>query len=181
MNTDQPEPVVGSAPVPGADSIAVADTAAQLEALACERDQLARENADLRERLLRRQADFENFRRRSEKERLELVEFAGMNAAGALLPILDDFERALKVECADKEYARGIELIYQRLGAALAASGLEPLQAEGQPFDPNLHHAVEMVRSSDHQDHTVIQELQRGYLFRGRLLRPAMVKVAVQP
>ena len=161
-----------------ADSPAEADQAAQI---ASERDQLAAEKADLQDRLLRRMAEFDNFRRRAERERSEYLEFAGMDAVRELLPVVDDFERALKVESADREYAKGIELIYQRLTELLKKLGLEPIAAAGQKFDPNLHHAVEMVQTEDAEDHTVLDEYQRGYNFRGRLLRPAMVKVAVKP
>ena len=99
----------------------------------------------------------------------------------ALLPILDDFERALKTEAAGKEYAKGMELIYQRLFESLKKLGLEPLSAAGSAFDPHVHHAVEMVESEETADNTVIDEYQRGYNFKGRLLRPAMVRVAVEP
>jgi len=110
----------------------------------------------------------------------ELVEYASMDTVKALLPILDDFERAIKVESADKNYARGMELIYQRLVETLTKLGLQPV-AEAKLFDPHLHHAVEMVDTKDHPDQTVLEEYQRGYYFKGRLLRPAMVKVAVNP
>jgi len=155
------------------------DPAVALGAIASERDQLLAERADLQDRLLRRQAEFENFRRRAERERAEVLEYAATDTVRTLLPIVDDFERALKVDSADKEYVRGMELIYQRLTAALTKMGLEPIIAEGQPFDPNVHHAIEMVETDQAPDHTVMAEFQRGYNFRGRLLRPAMVKVAV--
>jgi molecular chaperone GrpE len=93
--------------------------------------------------------------------------------------VLDDFERALKVESADKEYARGMELIYQRLFDTLKKLGLEPISEEVPLFNPHIHHAVEMVDTKDHPDQTILEEYQRGYYFKGRLLRPAMVKVAV--
>lgn len=168
---------------PGApsDQAELAEPAAQLAALTTERDQLAAEKAELTDRLLRRAADFENFRRRVERERAELLEFAGSAVAAELLPILDDFERALKVETADKEYAKGMELIYQRLLEALKRSGLEPLSCQGQRFDPHLHHAVERAPSEEVEDQTILEERARGYNFRGRLLRPALVKVAVKP
>jgi molecular chaperone GrpE len=95
--------------------------------------------------------------------------------------VIDDFERALKVESSDKVYADGIELIYQRLYEALKKLGLEPIISQGKPFDPQIHHAIEMVETNEAPDHTVLDEFQRGYNFKGRLLRPAMVKVAVQP
>jgi molecular chaperone GrpE len=139
------------------------------------------EKAELQDRLLRTQAEFQNFRRRVEKERLELAEYASMEAVRALLPIVDDFERALRSDPGTSDYAKGIELIHQRLVAVLQKLGLEPIHSEGQRFDPNLHHAVEMVETSEAPDQTVLAEFQRGYNFKGRLLRPAMVKVAVEP
>ena len=104
-----------------------------------------------------------------------------MEAVRTLLPVIDDFERALQVESQDKTYVKGMELIHQRLSDALKKLGLEPIVAQGEPFDPHVHHAVEMVETEDVPDHTVLAEFQRGYNFKGRLLRPAMVKVAVEP
>lgn len=147
---------------------------------AIEMDRLSREKRELQDLLQRRQAEFENYKKRVERERGELFEFASMDTAKALLPILDDFERALKVESADKEYARGMELIYQRLYESLKKLGLEPISTDGTLFNPHLHHAVEMVDSPDQPDQTILEEYQRGYNFKGRLLRPAMVKVAVR-
>jgi molecular chaperone GrpE len=150
------------------------------EQLAAERDQLAKEKRELQDLLQRRQAEFENFRRRVEREKTEVFEYAGMDTVKSLLPILDDFERALKVESADKVYVRGMELIYQRLYDVLKKLGLEPVNTNDGRFDPHVHHAVEMVETDDHPDHTILEEYQRGYNFKGRLLRPAMVKVAVK-
>jgi molecular chaperone GrpE len=144
-----------------------------------ERDRLAREKNELQDLLQRRQAEFDNYRRRNEKERGELIEYASMDTIKALLPILDDLERALKVESADKEYARGMEMIHQRLMETLSKLGLEPISSEVAVFNPHIHHAVEMVDTKDHADQTILEEYQRGYYFKGRLLRPAMVKVAV--
>ncbi len=156
-----------------------ADTAADFAALTAERDRLANEKAEIHDQLLRRSAEFENFRRRSERERAELIEYAAMDAVKAILPILDDFDRALKMETTEKEYAKGMELIHQRLTDQLKKLGLEPISAVGEKFDPNLHHAIEMVQSAGKEDQTVLGEFQAGYKFRGRLLRPSMVKVAV--
>jgi len=144
-----------------------------------DRERLAKEKAEYQDLLQRRQAEFENYRRRSERERGELLEFAAMDTVKALLPILDDFERALKADCVDKEYSRGMELIYQRLYEALKKLGLEPIASDVPVFNPHIHHAVEMVDTKDHPDETILEEYQRGYYFKGRLLRPAMVKVAV--
>jgi len=152
-----------------------------LDALTAERDRLAAEKAELQDLLLRGQAEFQNFRKRVEKERVEFAEYSSTEAVRALLPIIDDFERALKVESADKEFSKGMQLILQRLYESLKKLGLEPLASAGQPFDPHIHHAVEMVETTDAPDHTILDEYQRGYNFKGRLLRPAMVKVAVEP
>lgn len=150
-------------------------------ALTAERDQLAAEKAELQDRFLRSQAEFQNSRKRAEKERVEFAEYASTEAVRALLPILDDFERATKIESADKEFGKGMEMIYQRFYDSLKKLGLEPIVSTGQPFDPHVHHAVEMVETDEAADHTVLDEYQRGYNFKGRLLRPAMVKVAVEP
>jgi len=172
-------PVTTTEDEPRVDTAESVDPAVALGAIASERDQLLAERADLQDRLLRRQAEFDNFRRRAERERADVLEYAATDTVRSLLPIVDDFERALKVESADKEYVRGMELIYQRLTASLTKMGLEPIIAEGQPFDPNVHHAIEMVETDEVPEHTVLSEFQRGYNFRGRLLRTAMVKVAV--
>jgi molecular chaperone GrpE len=178
---DPKEPMVDSSEPSQPHAVAdpPASPATALEAIAAERDRLVEEKNDLQDRLLRRQAEFDNFRRRAERDKAEVIEFAHTESVRAILPILDDFERALKVESTGKEYARGMELIYQRLSDELKKLGLEPISAKGQKFDPHVHHAVDMVETSEVEDHTVLDEYQRGYNFRGRLLRPAMVKVAV--
>lgn len=165
----------------GADTAVIADPTAQLSAITAERDQLAAERADLHDRYLRRQAEFENFRRRVERESAEFKQYAASEAIQAMLPVVDDFERALKQESSDKEYQRGMELIYQHMMDALKKLGLEPITAVGQSFDPYIHQAVERVETDEVDDHTVLKEHQRGYNFKGRLLRPAMVRVAVKP
>jgi molecular chaperone GrpE len=146
-----------------------------------ELDQLAGEKAELQDRVLRAQAEFQNFKKRVERERSEMFEYASMEAVRALLPVLDDFERSLKAESADKEYVKGMELIYQRFFDGLKKLGLEPIVSIRQPFDPHVHHAVDMVETDEAPPDTVLEEFQRGYNFKGRMLRPAMVKVAVEP
>jgi len=157
-----------------------ADPASALETVTAERDRLLEEKNDLLDRLLRRQAEFDNFRRRADREKAEVIEYANSESVGAIVPVLDDFERALKVENTGSEYSRGMELIYQRLSDALKKLGLEPISAKGQKFDPHIHHAVDRVETADAEDDTILDEYQRGYNFRGRLLRPAMVRVAVK-
>jgi len=153
----------------------------QLAALIAERDQLAAEKAEAEDRLRRAWAEFENARKRAERDRSEFVQFATADTVKSLLPILDDFERALKTETADKEYAKGVELIYSRLYDTLKRLGLEPIETAGQKFDPNHHEAVQREQTEDAEDQAILGEFQRGYNFKGKLLRPAWVKVAVHP
>jgi molecular chaperone GrpE len=153
----------------------------QLAAVTADRDRLAAEKADLADRLLRARAEFENARRRAERERSEFLQFASMDLVREILPVLDDFERALKTETADRDYAKGVELIYQRLYETLKRMGLEPIETEGKQFDPNQHEAVQRVQTEEVEDQAILGELQRGYNFRGKLLRPAWVRVAVRP
>jgi molecular chaperone GrpE len=181
MNDEQTRDMPSaSEPADGEDLPAVTQEG-ELQAAIADRDKLAAEKADLYDRLLRKQAEFDNFRRRGERERSEFLQFVGMDLARELLPVLDDFERALKVESADQVYAKGIELIYQRLWDIVKKMGLEPVEATGKKFDPNLHEAVVRVETDEAEDQTVLEEFQRGYNFKGKLLRPAMVKVAVRP
>ena len=167
--------------VPSDDQTPALTPEGQIAALSAERDQLAAEKADLGDRLLRARAEFDNARRRFERERSDYVQFAAMDLVKEILPILDDFERALRVETADQSYAKGVELIYQRMSDVLRKLGLEPIETAGKPFDPNIHQAVERVPTEEAEDQTILGEFQRGYNFRGKLLRPAMVRVAVRP
>jgi molecular chaperone GrpE len=163
------------------EHVPAVDAESQLTFVTAERDQLVTEKADLMDRLLRARAEFDNARRRAERERSEYLQFAAMDLVKGLLPILDDFERALKVETADRNYAKGVELIYQRMAETLKKMGLEPIETAGSQFDPNLHQAVERVQTEEAEDQAVLGEFQRGYNFKGKLLRPAMVRVAVKP
>ncbi len=168
-----------------AENVTAVDLAAQVSALTAERDQLLQEKAEMQDLLLRRQAEFDNFRRRTERDRADLAQYAGMETVREILPALDDFERALKIESSDKEYVRGIELIYQRMLDSLRKLGLEPIETEGRMFDPHLHQGVEKVPVDSAapeapEDHQILGEFQRGYHFKGKLLRPSMVRVAVR-
>lgn len=152
---------------------------AELDQLRIERDGLRVERDELRDTLLRRQAEFDNFRKRTERERMEQSQYASMEVVGELVPILDDFERALAADSNSPEYARGVQMIYQRMSESLKKTGLESIDTAGKPFDPHLHQAIERVETNDAPDNTVIGEFQRGYNFKGKLLRPSMVRVAV--
>jgi molecular chaperone GrpE len=178
VDIDKPQ---DNSPEAGADDNTPAVTLeGQLAAVTADRDQLACEKAELQDRLLRARAEFDNFRKRSERERSDFIQFATMDMVKDVLPVLDDFERALKVETADRDYAKGVELIYQRLSDTLKKMGLEPIDTAGQKFDPNLHQAVERVPTEEAEDQAILGEFQRGYNFKGKLLRPAMVRVAVR-
>ncbi len=145
-------------------------------------DKLKAERDGLLDRLARLQAEFENARKRSAREQQEFREHALADAVKALLPTLDSFERALQTNAGDKtEFRGGVELIYKQLQDALVKLGLRPIPAKGEPFDPHLHQAIEMVDTGEAEDHHVLEELQRGYKLKDRLLRPSMVKVASNP
>jgi molecular chaperone GrpE len=179
VDTPNPEPNVSG--VSEDENLPVETAEGRIAALTAERDQLAGAKADLEDRMLRARAEFDNARRRAERERSEFLQFAAMDLIKELLPVVDDFERALKVETADRDYAKGVELIYQRLLETLKKIGLEPIDTTGQRFDPNLHQAVDRVETEEADDMAILSEYQRGYNFKGKLLRPAMVKVAVRP
>jgi molecular chaperone GrpE len=142
---------------------------------------LRQESRQLTDQLLRKQAEMENLKKRLAREKEEFLRFSLKQTVESLLPILDGFELALANEGGTEGYRKGVELIYQQLYGTLQRMGLEPIQAKGKTFDPNLHEAVAAVESSRHADQEVMEELQRGYFFKGRLLRPARVKVARRP
>ena len=155
------------------DAISLDDPLYQLTALTEERDRLLLERNDLMDRLARRAAEFDNYRKRIERERADLAQYAGMNTVGDLLPVLDDFERAVRVETSDREYAKGVELIQQRFSEVLKKLGLEAISTEGQLFDPNIHQAIEMVESDSAPDQSILAEYASGYNFKGKMLRPS--------
>lgn len=138
--------------------------------------------AELKEksdRILRLQADFENFRRRTAKEKEELTAVITQNMLTDLLPLLDNFERAMMVEQTDIEaFQKGVEMIFSQLREVMEKYGLEKIEAEGQVFDPNLHQAVMRVENPDVEDGMITQVLQQGYRAKGRVIRPSMVQVA---
>ena len=142
-------------------------------------DRLQRERDEYYERLLRTTADFDNYRKRTDRERRELAEHAALALLTDLLLLVDDFERALAADTQDGDVdRRGVEIIYKQLLDLLAARGVAPIEALGADFDPNLHQAVAHEPSEAHRDGEVIKELRRGYTLRDRLLRASMVKVA---
>ena len=156
-------------------SVRVTTEGSELQKLRVERDTLI-------DRLARLQAEFENARKRTAREQQEFREYAVADAVKALLPTIDSFERALQTSAGEKsEFRGGIELIYKQLQDALVKLGVRPIPALGDSFDPHLHEAIEMVDTANAPDHQVLEELQRGYKLKDRLLRPSMVKVARNP
>jgi molecular chaperone GrpE len=158
----------------GTASEAASGLDTELQRLKAERDSLL-------DRLARAQAEFENARRRAAREQQDFRDYAAADAIKSLLPIVDSFERALQVKSDPVDFRSGVDLIYKQLQDALGKLGVRAIPAKGEPFDPHVHEAIEMVETSDAPDHEVIEELQRGYKMKDRLLRPAMVKVAKNP
>ena len=152
----------------GAVEPAVLPESSELQKLRAERDNL-----------LYRLADLENARKRAARDQQEFREYALADAIKTLLPIIDSFERALQVSRNEKSELRsGVELIYKQLQDALAKLGVRPIPAKGEQFDPRVHEAIETVETTEARDHQILEELQRGYKLKDRLLRPAIVKIA---
>ena len=163
----------------------VTDTAAEpadvtVEDVPAEEDKTAELEAQLQEkndRILRLQADFENFRRRTAKEKEELAAVITQNILTDLLPLLDNFERALTADKEAESFHQGVEMIYKQMVEALKKHGLEYIETAGKKFDPNFHEAVMRVQNSELEDDTIALEMQKGYMAKGRVIRPSMVQV----
>jgi len=168
---------------PGRDTESPAAAAGAAVAESAQGDQIQKlvtEKQDLTNTLVRLQADFDNYRKRTEKERGQ-ERHRGMEAiVENLLPVLDGFDRALVADDDPgyAEYRKGFELIRRQLWDALAKQGVQRIESVGREFDPNVHHAIEQAASAEYSEGTVIEELQPGYSFHGRVLRPAMVRVS---
>ena len=153
--------------------------------VAVERDselvKLRAERDELVDRLARMQAEFDNARKRAQREQEHFRDYALTDTIRLLIPVLDSFDRALQSSPEKSEFHIGVELIHKQLQDALAKLGVRPVAAKGELFDPRWHEAIEMVDTNQAEDQMVIEELQRGYKLKDRLLRPAMVKVARNP
>lgn len=147
-------------------------------------EELAAELAELKERTLRQAAELENFKKRSEREKADFLKRANEGLVRDLLPVLDNLERALAHARENAELPsllEGMELVHSELLKTLERHGLEPVEALGQPFNPDLHEAMMQQDNPELEDNTVMSEMHKGYLFQGRLLRPAMVVVSKKP
>ncbi|HXN73813.1 MAG TPA: nucleotide exchange factor GrpE [Candidatus Acidoferrales bacterium] len=173
---DRPESAAGDGPAAARALDPQADSGSATE----EVQKLLAEKQALMDTLVRRQADFENYRKRVEKERQQDRRRGVELLVEGILPILDAFDRALEARDDPQyaEYRKGFELIRKQLWDLLAKQGVERIEALDKQFDPNLHHAIESVETTEHEEGTVIAELQPGYTFHDRVLRPAMVRVA---
>ncbi len=143
--------------------------------------ELQRQADDNHSRYLRAQADFDNFRRRTLKEKEELTQYASLKVIGQLLPVLDNFQRALQTGGEGAEsgsFAKGVDMIYRQLSQVLEAEGLTQMETVGQPFDPELHQAIMQVASEDYEEGIVVEVIQPGYKLKDKVIRPAMVKVS---
>lgn len=159
------------------------DTAESLEDAAATGHDLEaalKERDTLRDQLLRAAADFDNYRKRIDRERRDLVDYAATELIAEVLPVLDDLERALEQPSTPEvaAYRQGVELVHRKMVDLLKKRGVTPIAAAGEMFDPNVHEAVVHEVSDAHEEGTITGELRRGYRLKDRLLRPAMVKVA---
>ena len=141
--------------------------------------ELAEENNN---RYLRAQADFDNFRRRTVKEREELAKYASLKVVEQLVPVLDNFERAIQVSGENQDFesfSKGVQMIFRQLSQVLDQEGLQQMNAVGQPFNPEYHQAIMQVESDEYEEGIVVEEVQKGYMLKDKVLRPAMVKVSM--
>ena len=143
-----------------------------------EGDALRQENEELKNQLLRLRAEFDNFKKRTAREKDELYNYAKADSVEAVLGVLDNFERALQADCADDGFKQGVEMIFHQFQEALNKLGVEEIPALGEPFDPQIHNAVNQVEDENFGENTVCQVFQKGYRLGGRVIRHSMVVVA---
>ncbi|MDF2566556.1 MAG: GrpE protein [Oscillospiraceae bacterium] len=139
---------------------------------------LEEENAGLKDKLLRQMAEFENFRKRTAKEKQELFADATVSCLGDIIGVIDNFERALEYESSDSEFKKGVEMIFNQFKDSLTKIGVTEIEAMGNPFDPRLHNAVNQIEDENFGENTVCQVFQKGYLLGEKVIRHAMVVVA---
>lgn len=147
--------------------------------LQLENDKLTAEVEQLKDRLLRNQAEFENYKRRTQKEKTAERKYKSEELALELLPILDNFERALQTEISEenKGFVEGMQMVYNQLVTALQSQGVEQIETVEKEFDPNYHHAVMQIEDEEFPSNIIVEELQKGYMLKDKVIRPAMVKV----
>jgi molecular chaperone GrpE len=149
--------------------------------LRSELEQVRGERDQLMDRLARLQAEFENSRRRETKERQDVRDYATQNAVEPFLGVMDNFQLALKAEGSAEQLRMGVELILKQMEEALRGLNVQPVESVGTQFDPRIHEALGSIETAEFPDHQVLEEIRRGYKIREKLLRPALVKIAVNP
>ena len=147
--------------------------------LESENEQLKAEVEEMKDRMLRVQAEYDNYRKRTEKERIAARKYEAEALATDLLQVIDNFDRALQTEVDESAqgFYEGVKMVYKQFIDALKAQGVEAMEVENEPFDPNLHHAVMQEEDDSKESNIVIEELQKGYMLKDKVIRPAMVKV----
>jgi molecular chaperone GrpE len=183
MDAARDERDAGGSSASEADPVPIDSASGNESGMAAELNKLRAEKEELLQTLVRRQADFENFRKRTERDRHEEGRRGVERMIMDLIPVLDAFDRALQghEDPSYEEYRKGVILIRKQLWDALTRHGLQRVEAAGKMFDPHVHQAIERVESTDYPDGFVVDVFQDGYQFHGRVLRPAIVKVAVHP
>jgi molecular chaperone GrpE len=169
------------APQPGSGDAAPAQSAESEPEAKSEAEQLRGERDQLLDRLARLQAEFENARRRETKERSDVRDYAVQNAVEPFLGVMDNFQLALKAQGSADQLRTGVELILKQMEEALRGLNVQPVETVGAQFDPRIHEALGSIETAEFPDHQVVEEIRRGYRIREKLLRPALVKIAVNP
>lgn len=188
MSTEQKNPIEGQAEeeqqtdATNTEGTEVeAEEAGETTPESAELEQLRQQAEDNYQRFLRAQADFDNFRRRTRQEKEDFAKYASLKMIEQLLPVVDNFERALAAgkESSDHEaLLKGVEMIFRQFDSVLASEGLQPMNAVGQPFNPEFHQAIMQVESDEYEEGIVVEEVQKGYMLKDKVVRPAMVKVS---
>ncbi|AIF43381.1 nucleotide exchange factor GrpE [Virgibacillus sp. SK37] len=155
------------------------DTADEQLKLQEENEALKKEKDEVFQRMLRVQAEFDNYKKRSQREKEADRKYKSQDLVNELLPAVDNFERALQVETTEENagFVEGITMVYRQIKEALKSQGVEEIESVDKEFDPNLHHAVMQVEEEDKEPNIIVEELQKGYMLKDRVIRPAMVKV----
>ncbi|MFD2637489.1 nucleotide exchange factor GrpE [Piscibacillus salipiscarius] len=180
MNQEQQEELTNEEPKNDQNESVNESQDSEQESLKDQVKQLETENEELKNKYLRTQADFDNFRRRTQKERENDLKYKSQELVGEILPVLDNFERALQTEVSgegSQSFVDGVKMVYNQLNQALEKAGVEEIQAENEEFDPNMHQAVMQVSEEGYESNQIVEVLQKGYKLKDRVIRPAMVKV----
>lgn len=141
--------------------------------------ELQQEKDDVYDKLIRLQAEYDNFKKRTQKEKQSERKYKSQDLVNELLPAIDNFERALQVEVSDEasNFVEGVSMVYRQIQDALNSQGVEEIESVGKEFDPNIHHAVMQVEDEEQESNIILEEMQKGYMLKDRVIRPAMVKV----